>query len=199
MNTPNNFKSPPLRHTNYLLLIALLLGTGCVCAQVEEEHIYDGVDYRWYWNTNLGIVVPDDDIRLNEAQVLDLRVGKHLNENWAMEFEVMRDEYDFDMDFDLKHYAATFNVMYTNHDPLWKPYFLFGVGGIRSDARFPDVQENDLVVNLAVGGSWYFTGNGVRIRAEARSRLDTNDSELPGQDGFGDGQFTIGIIVPIGD
>jgi len=39
----------------------------------------------------------------------------------------------------------------------------------------------------------------MRIRAEARSRLGTNDSDLPGQDDFGDGQFTLGIIVPIGD
>ena len=179
----------------------------CINAQAQTnnseddalEHIYDGVDYRWYWNTNIGIVVPDDDIRLNEAQVIDLRVGKHLNEHWAVEFEVMRDEYDFDIDFDLKHYSAAFNVMYTDHDPLWKPYFLVGVGGIYSDSRFPDTQESDLIVNLAVGGSWYFTGNGARIRAEARARLDSNNSNLPGQDGFGDGQFTIGIIVPIGD
>ncbi len=183
----------------FLVIISITLFAINSKAQVEEEHIYDGVDYRWYWNTNLGIVVPDDDIRLNEANVIDLRVGKHFNENWGMEFELMRDEYDFDIDFDLKHYSAAFNLMYTNHDPLWKPYFLVGVGGIYSDSRFPDIQESDLIVNLAVGGSWYFTGNGVRIRAEARSRLDTNNSDLPGQDGFGDGQFTIGIIVPIGD
>lgn len=190
-----------------ILLLGIFLAVTITPKQVmaandeesADQHIYDGVDYRWYWNTNIGIVVPDDDIRLNEAQVIDLRVGKHFNENWALEFELMRDEYDFDIDFDLKHYSAAFNIMYTNHDPLWKPYFLIGVGGIYSDSRFPDTQETDLIVNLAIGGSWYFTGNGVRIRAEARSRLDTNDSDLPGQDGFGDGQFTIGLIVPIGD
>jgi len=159
----------------------------------------DGVDYRWYWNINAGLVVPDDDIRLNEANVIDLRVGKHLSANWGMEMEVMRDEYDFDIDFDLKHYSAGLNLMYTNHEPLWKPYFLVGVGAIHSDSRFPDTNSTDLIVNLAVGGSWYFAGNGARIRAEARSRLDTNNSDLPGQDGFGDGQFTIGILVPIGD
>ncbi len=170
-------------------------------AQDEDPALmFNEVDYRLYWNANLGIVVPDDDIRLNEAQVLDLRVGKHFTENWALEFEVMRDEYDFDIDYDLKHYATGVNFMYTNHDPLWKPYFLVGVGAIYSDARFPDsIQSTDMIVNVAIGGSWYFAGNGVRIRAEARSRLDTNDSDLPGQDGFGDGQFTLGIIVPIGD
>lgn len=181
-----------------MLTVNLLCGSAWA-TEDSDEHLYDGVDYRWYWNANIGIVVPDDDIRLNEAQVIDFRVGKHFTEKWAMEFEVMRDEYDFDIDFDLKHYAAGFNLLYTNHDPLWKPYFLVGVGGIYSDSRFPDTQDSDLIVNLAVGGSWYFTGHGVRIRAEARSRLDTNDSDLPGQDGFGDGQFTIGIIVPIGD
>ncbi len=170
-------------------------------AQDEDPALmFNEVDYRLYWNANLGIVVPDDDIRLNEAQVIDLRIGKHFTENWALEFEVMRDEYDFDIDYDLKHYATGVNFMYTNHDPLWKPYFMVGVGAIYSDSRFPEsIQRTDLIVNVAIGGSWYFTGNGVRIRAEARSRLDTNDSDLPGQDGFGDGQFTLGIIVPIGD
>ncbi|MCF6300090.1 MAG: porin family protein, partial [Proteobacteria bacterium] len=148
---------------------------------------HDDIDYRWYWNVNLGVVVPDDDIRLNEAKVIDLRVGKAINEKWGLEAEFMRDEYDFDMDFDLKHYSAGMNLIYTNHDPLWKPYFLFGLGVIRSDARFPEVQSDSAIINLAVGGSWYFTGNGVRIRAGARSRLDNNDSDLPGQDGFGDG------------
>ena len=173
---------------------ALLLFTSITWAQDV-----DGVDYRWYWNINAGLVIPDDDIRLNEANVIDLRVGKHFNANWGMEMEVMRDEYDFDIDFDLKHYSAGLNLMYTNHEPLWKPYFLVGVGAIQSDSRFPDTSSTDLIVNLAVGGSWYFAGNGARIRAEARSRLDTNNSDLPGQDGFGDGQFTIGILVPIGD
>ncbi len=165
----------------------------------QELPAQDGIDYRWYWNINGGIVVPDDDVRLNEAKVLDLRVGKHLNRDWGFEFELMQDEYDFDIDFDLRHQAAGINLFKTNHDPLWKPYVLFGVGVIHADARFPDTSDNSLIVNVAVGGSWYFAGNGVRIRAEARSRLDTNDSDLPGQDGFGDGQFTLGIIVPIGD
>lgn len=185
---------------NIVCLISLLLPIVGLSQEEDPLLMYNEVDYRWYWNSNIGIVVPDDDIRLNEAQVIDLRVGKHFTENWSMEFEVMRDEYDFDIDYDLKHYATGFNIMYTNHDPLWKPYFLVGLGAIYSDARYPEsIQQTDMILNLAVGGSWYFAGNGVRIRAEARSRLDTNDSDLPGQDGFGDGQFTIGIIVPIGD
>lgn len=184
-----------LKTTLYLLLLA---STGY--AQTNDEHLYDGIDYRWYWNTNLGIVVPDDDLRLNEAKVLDLRVGKNWNENWGFEMELMRDEYDFNMDFDLKHYSAAVNFIYTNHDPLWKPYLLVGVGAIRADSRLPQEQSrDDVIVNIAIGGSWYFFGNGVRLRVEARSRLDSNDSKQPGQDGFGDGQFTLGIVVPIGD
>ncbi len=186
------------RIASFLLLLSL-----STIAQTQtktgQSGLYDGVDHRWYWNPNFGVVVPDDDLRLNEAHVFDVRVGKHFTDRWAMEFELMRDEYDFDMDFDLKHYSATMNLIYTNHDPLWKPYFLVGVGGIRADARYPDNQRNDLILNLAVGGSWYFVGNGARIRLEARSRLDSNDSKLPGQDGFGDAQFTVGLIIPIGD
>lgn len=183
------------------VMMALLFSSPLSVAQTRtgQSGLFDGVDNRWYWNPNFGVVVPDDDLRLNEAHVFDIRVGKHFSEQWSMELELMRDEYDFDMDFDLKHYSATMNLIYTNHDPLWKPYFLVGVGGIRADARFPDNQRNDLIVNLAVGGSWYFVGNGARIRLEARSRLDSNDSNLPGQDGFGDAQFTIGLMIPIGD
>lgn len=165
---------------------------------IQSQDTLD-IDKRWYWNVNAGLVVPDDDLRLNEAQILDLRIGKHFNKNWGFEMEFMRDEYDFDIDFDLKHYASTLNFFYTNHSPLWKPYFLIGLGAIRSDSRFPQTQSTDVIVNLAVGGSWYLTGDGVRLRAEARSRLDNNNSDLPGQEGFGDGQFTIGLIVPIGD
>lgn len=184
-----------------IALSALFLFFSCAKAQTEtgQSGLFDGIDKRWYWNPNFGVVVPDDDLRLNEAHVFDIRVGKHFTDRWGMELELMRDEYDFDMDFDLKHYSASMNLMYINHDPLWKPYFLVGVGGIRADARFPDNQRTDLIVNLAVGGSWYFVGNGARIRLEARSRLDTNDSKLPGQDGFGDAQFTVGLIIPIGD
>ncbi len=187
--------------TKNLVILTALLASNTSSGQEQDPILmHNEVDYRWYWSSNIGIVVPDDDIRLNEAQVIDFRIGQHLNENWAMEFELMRDEYDFDIDYDLKHYATSFNIMYTNHDPLWKPYVLFGLGTIHSDARFPQHNEStDLILNLAIGGSWYFTGNGVRLRAEARSRLDSNHSKLPGQDGFGDGQFTIGIIVPIGD
>jgi len=183
------------------LLALLLLSSMTTLAEETTGHngLFDGVDYRWYWNPNIGVVIPDDDLRLNEANVFDIRVGKHVNEKWALEFELMRDEYDFDIDFDLKHYSATMNFIYTNHDPLWKPYFLIGVGGIYSDARYPEEYRSDLLLNLAVGGSWYFMGNGGRIRAEIRSRLDTNDSKLPGQDGFGDAQFTLGLIIPIGN
>ncbi|MCX7544112.1 outer membrane beta-barrel protein [Marinicella gelatinilytica] len=182
-----------------LILSSICLDTLCAQTKTGQNGLFDGVDYRWYWSPNAGVVIPDDDLRLNEANVFDVRVGKHLNEQWGMELELMRDEYDFDMDFDLKHYSATMNLIYTNHDPLWKPYFMVGLGGIYADARFPDTQRTDFIVNLAVGGSWYFVGNGARIRLEARSRLDTNNSKLPGQDGFGDAQFTIGLIIPIGD
>ena len=183
-----------------LASIACLLGNHAGAQEQDPALMFNEVDYRLYWNANIGIVVPDDDIRLNEANVFDIRVGKHFTDNWSLEFELMRDEYDFDIDYDLKHYAAGANFIYTNHDPLWKPYFLVGLGAIYSDARYPDsIQSTDMIVNVAVGGSWYFAGNGVRLRVEARSRLDTNNSDLPGQDGFGDGQFTLGIIVPIGD
>ena len=56
----------------------------------------------------------------------------------------------------------------------------------------------NLYFNVGVGASWYFYGDNIRLRAEAVSRLDLNNTNLPGQDGFGDGVFSVGLTIPIG-
>ena len=156
----------------------------------------DGIDQRWYANLNLGIVVPDDNIQLNDAKIADLRFGKSMNETWTYEVAGFVDEYDFDIDFGLKHQGVYVNFLNVNHEPLWKPYFLIGAGVIHHQSA----QESgtNVFFNVGVGGSWYFFGDNIRLRAEAVSRLDLNNTNLPGQDGFGDGIFTVGLTIPLG-
>ena len=72
-----------------------------------------------------------------------------------------------------------------------------GVGLIRHETQ--DESGTNLYFNVGIGGSWYFFGDNVRLRAEAVSRLDLNDTKLPGQDGFGDGVFTVGLTIPLGN
>ena len=153
-------------------------------------------DDRWYWNINAGIVVPDDSLQFNDATYYDLRAGKSINEKWSYEIQLFTDEYDFDIDYGLKHRGIAINFLDINQEPLWKPYFLMGAGMIYHES--PTESGSNVFFNIGVGASWYFFGDNIRLRAEAVSRLDLNNTNLPGQDGFGDGVFTMGLTIPIG-
>ena len=55
------------------------------------------------------------------------------------------------------------------------------------------------VVNIAIGGMWELViPQRVMLRADFRARYEIDDNEQPGQNGWGDGVFTIGIVVPFG-
>lgn len=155
------------------------------------------LDDRWYWNVNAGAIVPDDSLQLNDAHIYDFRVGKSINHNWSYEIQAFTDEYDFDIDHGLKHHGVGINFLDINNEPLWKPYFLMGVGLIYHQT--PEESGTNLFFNVGVGASWYFFGDNIRLRAEAVSRLDLNNTDLPGQDGFGDGIFSVGLTIPIGN
>ena len=171
----------------FLIILSFLYST----------HVFSkSLDERWYWNINAGIVVPDDSLQLNDARIYDLRVGKSINHKWSFEIQAFTDEYDFDIDYGLKHQGLGINFLDINQDPLWKPYFLMGVGVIHHQS--PQESGTNMFFNIGIGASWYFFGDNVRLRAEAVSRLDLNDTDLPGQDGFGDGVFSMGLTIPIG-
>ncbi len=172
------------------IILTLLLLTSSLLARSEK------IDDRWYFNVNAGIIIPDNDLQFNEAQLYDLRVGKNINHKWAVEIVGFTDEYDFDIDYGLKHQGLNINFLNINHDPLWKPYFLMGAGFIKHES--PEESGTNAFFNIGIGGSWYFFGDNIRLRAEAVSRLDLNNTDLPGQDGFGDGVFTVGLTIPLG-
>ena len=55
----------------------------------------------------------------------------------------------------------------------------------------------DLMFNLGVGGQWEIVlPEKMFLRADLRLRYDLNDTRQPGQNGFGDGIFTVGLVVP---
>ncbi len=176
--------------------MAWLVSLGAAQAQVlNPEHQLE--DPRWYWNINAGIVIPDDSLQVDDARVADIRIGKPVNGKWTVEMEYFRDEYDFGIDYGLTHRGLAVNFLQMNYEPLWNPYFLFGLGMIRY--RSPQGDGGNSILNVAIGGSWYLFGDNVRLRAEARIRMDFNDTGLPGQNGWGDGQLTLGLVVPLGD
>ena len=77
------------------------------------------LDDRWYWNINAGAIVPDDSLQLNDAHIYDLRVGKSINHKWSYEIQAFTDEYDFDIDYGLKHHGMAVNFLNINHCLLY--------------------------------------------------------------------------------
>lgn len=167
-----------------------------ICTLFSANSFSQTLDDRWYWNINAGVIVPDDSLQLNDAKIYDLRAGKSINEKWTYEIQVFADEYDFDIDYGLKHRGIAINFLDINQEPLWKPYFLMGAGMIYHES--PTESGTNVFFNIGIGASWYLFGDNIRLRAEAVSRLDLNNTKLPGQDGFGDGVFTVGLSMPIG-
>lgn len=178
-----------------LFALATLAATDDAAAQADA---YTGD--RWSVGARYGIVVTDKDWH-NDGEVYNLTVGRTFGPKYAFEVELLQDELDFGIDYGLKHRGIAFNHMTINREPLWNPYFLIGAGYIEFDAP-PGVaqrRDGDFMFNLAVGGQWELVvPNRVFLRADFRVRYDLNDTRQPGQNGFGDGVFTLGIEVPLG-
>ncbi len=157
-------------------------------------------DDHWFAGLRGGIAVTDQDYD-NDGTVWQGHVGRTFGERYAVELELTADEYDFGIDYGLEHRAIGINHLTINRAPLWDPYFLIGVGAIRYEA--PEGQPldsgTDAMFNLGIGGQWELVlPERVLLRADLRLRYDLNDTDQPGQNGFGDGIFTLGLVVPLG-
>jgi hypothetical protein len=171
-----------------LALLVLGLASGAALAQ----------DAHWYAGARGGIVVTDQNYR-NDGTAWIAHVGRTWGPQYAVELEFSADELDFGIDYGLKHRAIGINHLTINREPLWDPYFLIGVGVIEFDAPPGSAETGgtDFMANLAVGGQWELWMPGrAFLRAEVRLRYDHNDTGQPGQNGFGDGIVTVGLVVP---
>lgn len=179
-----------------LLLLAHLVGCGAAAAQSVGAGYAD----RWSVGARYGVAVTDQSFD-NDGDVWQATIGRTFGPKYAFELELTGDEYDFGIDYGLKHRAIGVNHMTINREPLWDPYFLLGVGWIEYDA--PDTVEqrrgNNFMFNVGIGGQWELVlPERVFLRADLRLRYDLNDTRQPGQNGAGDGLFTVGLVVPLG-
>ena len=128
-----------------------------------------------------------------------LAIGRRFGPEYAFELEATYDKLDFGIDYGLEHRTIELNMLKINPEPLWHPYFLMGVGYIEFEGPpgLPIRTGHNALFNLGVGGMWEIViPNRVLLRADARLRYDLNDTHQPGQSGFGDGVFTLGLVVP---
>ena len=57
----------------------------------------------------------------------------------------------------------------------------------------------DAIAYLGMGGEWeLLPPRRLLLRSELRFRYDFNDTDQPGQEGFGDAIFSLGLMLPFG-
>jgi hypothetical protein len=172
-----------------LLFFALLLTAMRVCA------IDRGAEDHWELGVRFGGAITDNSFSL-DGKVETLSLLRTLGPKRAIEFEVGADQLDFGIDYGLKHTSFAVNYLQINREPLWDPYFLVGAGVIEFDSPEAIDKGTDAMVQAAVGGTWELVESGkILFRADVRMRYDLNDSNQPGQDGFGDAVVTFGISL----
>jgi hypothetical protein len=175
------------------LLAAALLGAA---GRAHADPL--GATDFWYGYARAGIVATDQSFS-NDGRIGVVGVGRTFGPTYALEVEATADQIDFGIDYGLRHKSLEANWITINPEPLWHPYFLIGLGVIDFDAPegLAHTHGTNALFNLGVGGMWELViPNRVFFRADLRLRYDLNETHQPGQDGFGDGILSLGLMVP---
>ena len=102
----------------------------------------------------------------------------------------------FDAGFDLEHTGFAVNLVRYNRVPLWNPYVLLGIGGLRFE--LPGDSDTEYMAHVGVGGQWDLTEGGVLLRAELRYRYSPLKSVRDGVLEDASPVFTVGLVMPLG-
>jgi hypothetical protein len=180
-----------------IVLATLLCGALAAPAAAQGTR---GFGDHWSLGARGGVVVTDQAFDADGA-AWAVTIGRTFGPQYAIEVELSGDDLDFGIDYGLRHRAIGVNHLTINREPLWDPYFLIGIGLIEFDAPPGNAvrEGRDFMFNLGIGGQWELVApERVLLRADLRLRYDRNDTGQPGQNGFGDGIFSLGLTVPFG-
>lgn len=174
----------------------LVVRSLCVCVLLLLSSWVAAADdaaARWEFGARVGGMITDNAVRLDGSAEF-LTLTRSLGDKRAIEFELGADQLDFSIDYGLRHTTFAVNYLEVNREPLWDPYVLIGVGVSEFDAPTGITAGRDAMMQLGTGGSWELTDNGkLLLRGDLRFRYDLNDTGQPGQDGWGDAIFTVGL------
>lgn len=168
----------------FACVLALLASTASVRAADRDA---------WEFGLRVGGMITDNALRLDGSAEF-LTITRRLDDKRAVELEFGADQLDFSIDYGLRHRTVSVNYVEVNREPLWDPYVLIGVGVSEFDAPSGITEGRDAMMQVATGGSWELSDNGkLLLRGDLRFRYDLNDTGQPGQDGWGDAIFTVGL------
>jgi hypothetical protein len=169
-------------------------GAGTASAATDATDFTD----RWLVGARAGIVVTDQAFR-RDGDTWLFAFGRTLGPQYAVEVEAFRERLDFGIGYGLRHRGVALNVLTINREPLWDPYFLVGLGTMRFEAPpgQPVRRGSVAIAHAAIGGQWeLLLPERLLLRAELRMRVSNDRTGQPGQEGYGDGTFTVGLTIP---
>ncbi len=152
---------------------------------------------QWYFSPNLSYVIADSDRAADNDFGLQLGFGRALSKSWNIELSGVMDTLDLESGAgEYKQRGLQLDGLYfINRDLKVDPYFVFGVGGMKTS--FASNKDTNLMANVGVGVSHLITKT-LSLRADARYRIDEDDKSVAGNNRFGDWIVNIGLFVPFG-
>ncbi len=152
---------------------------------------------QWYFSPNLSYVIADSDRAADNDFGLQLGFGRALSKSWNIELSGVMDTLDLESGAgEYKQRGLQLDGLYfINRDLKVDPYFVFGVGGLKTS--FASNKDTNLMANVGVGVSHLITKT-LSLRADARYRIDEDDKSVAGNNRFGDWIVNIGLFVPFG-
>jgi OOP family OmpA-OmpF porin len=152
---------------------------------------------RWYGNLFGSYTITDNDRQADDGWGGGLAIGKHLNNNWAVELRGQYEKLDGDGGRpDWTNWALSLDALYF-FNPLrgFRPFLLAGVGGINEDYSNNDAWS--LLWNVGGGALWDF-GDNWSLRTDLRYRWSDNDDKLATGKNFDDWVISIGLQYAFG-
>lgn len=183
-----------MRNRLFAAVVAALVVAPAVQAQDEASY-----DDRWYVAPRLGAVIADNKRGVDDTWLFGFGIGKYLSPNWAMDIEYTFNEFDFDDgtgDWTQNGLGVSFRRFFRDSSEAWRPYAMFGAGGLANSA---DRRDEQTPLEMHFGGGLDGRLNDrLHLRTEIGYRYDMDDTTVANQDDFDDWIVSVGLTVALG-
>lgn len=172
-----------------LLAVAWMLGVWPAAASARDG---------WQASLRGGVVVTDQSLR-RDGDTWMVSLARSFGPEQSVEVDWFEERLDFGINFGLRNRGIALNYLTFNREPLWDPYFLLGVGSLRFEAPpgSDRADGNHIFFQIGVGGEWeLLLPERLLLRAEIRLRATDDATGQPGQEGYGDASFLLGLSLP---
>jgi OOP family OmpA-OmpF porin len=176
-------------------LLVTVLGTTAAAEEVG----------KWYINPNIGYLLTDPDRNVEDDSFFGVGTGRHLTEDWSLEFNLSRGEFDADSTGLPKLDIRTVSVdvlRVFNRDRRFSPFISAGAGVISERQGSANRRDRDPLLQLGGGVLNDLFENAshsvlLQLRPEIKGRLDFVDRGPI--DDFFDAAVMVGFTLALGE